>query len=62
MLTVEIPALKRLLRSFEVRMKLKELISGDPGAVVGDDEIAAAAGFEIIAVDGHEDVVVSGLS
>jgi len=46
MLTVEIPAFKRLVRSFEVRMKLKDLLRGEYGA--------AAAGCE--------DTVVSGLS
>jgi UDP-N-acetylmuramoyl-L-alanyl-D-glutamate--2,6-diaminopimelate ligase len=46
MLTIESPALKRLTRSFEVRMKLIELIAGEPGATIR----------------GSEDTVVSGLS
>ena len=61
-MTVEIPVLKRLLRSFEVRMKLKELISGEHGATDDVDETAAAKGCEIALAKGCGDVVVSGLS
>lgn len=42
MLIAEIPALRRLIRSFEVTMKLNELVNGDPTARVirnGDAEV-----------------------
>ncbi len=46
MLVAEIPALRRLLRSFEVTMKLNELVNGDPTA----------------RVESHADIEVTGLS
>ena len=46
MLALEIPAFKRLVRSYEVRMKIRDLIAAEPGAIVRGDG----------------DVVVSGLS